>query len=250
MVTVNWGAATDVGRHRNDNEDSYFAEFPVFVVADGVGGYAGGEVASQSAVAIFAALKAGGGPLTSDAIKQAIERTNVEVLEKAATSPGLDSMGTTLVGLAFVTDAGQERWAGFNVGDSRLYRMQDGELEQVSVDHSIVQELVDSGAISPSEARSHPNRNVITRTIGVYGPVEPDIWIRPPVAGERWLVCSDGLNEMLDDTAIGAAMRDIGDPQEAADRLVKLAVEAGGRDNITTIVVDVVDDGDDATQIS
>jgi serine/threonine protein phosphatase PrpC len=240
MVTVNWGAATDVGLNRSGNEDSYFADFPVFVVADGVGGYAGGEVASQCAVTVFAEVRASRDELTSDTIREAIARTNQEVLEKAAANPALDAMGTTLVGLALVTEDGRERWAAFNVGDSRLYRLFGGEFKQVSVDHSMVQEMVESGAISPTEARFHPNRNIITRTIGVFGPVEPDLWILEPVAGERWLVCSDGLNENLDDDTIAAALIDNAEAQEAANRLVELAVMAGGRDNITTIVIDVL----------
>jgi serine/threonine protein phosphatase PrpC len=239
MVIARWGAATDVGLNRSGNEDSYFAEFPMFVVADGIGGYAGGEVASEIAVRVLGET-ASAGHLTVEEVRQAIDRTNEAVLRLAAEDPTLEAMGTTLVGLAMVSEKGEDRWAAFNVGDSRLYRMFEGELEQISVDHSIVQELIESGVINRSDARTHPKRNIVTRTIGVHGHVNADVWVFKPVTGERWLLCSDGLNENLDDEAIAEGMRFSDEAQETADRLVALAVQAGGRDNITAIVVDVV----------
>jgi PPM family protein phosphatase len=143
-------------------------------------------------------------------------------------------MGTTLSGLA-VLDTDQ--WAVLNVGDSRVYRYAGGRLAQLTVDHSAVQALVDAGLLDPRAALRHPRRNVVTRSLGTQPPPVPDIALRDPAVGERFLICSDGLTNELSDAEIGSLLAEIEDPQQAADQLVEQAVQAGGRDNVTVIVV-------------
>ena len=143
-------------------------------------------------------------------------------------------MGTTLSGLA-VLDTDQ--WAVLNVGDSRVYRYADGRLAQLTVDHSAVQALVDAGLLDARAALRHPRRNVVTRSLGTQPPPVPDIALRDPVLGERFLICSDGLTNELSDAEIGSLLTGAEDPQQAADQLVEQAVLAGGRDNVTVIVV-------------
>jgi protein phosphatase len=143
-------------------------------------------------------------------------------------------MGTTLTGLALVDDG---RWAVLNVGDSRVYRYADGQLTQLTVDHSAVQQLVDAGLLDARAALRHPRRNVVTRSLGTQPPPAPDIALRDPVPGERFVVCSDGLTNELSDAEISRLLADCDDPQQAAEQLVERAVRAGGRDNVTVIVV-------------
>jgi PPM family protein phosphatase len=243
-TVVNWGVATSQGLVRENNEDALFAQFPVFVVADGMGGQAGGEIASGIASEEFRTL-ASRGVLTIADVDRAIAQANETVRKTAGTSAGLANMGTTLVGLALVEDHEESRWLAFNVGDSRLYRLFGGAFTRLTTDHSEVQALVDEGTISEDAARSHPNRNIITRAIGIDASVEPDFWLLPPVPGERFLVCSDGLTNEVPDGAIAAIMAEEADPGTAATRLVERAVAAGGHDNISTIVVDVLRSVDD-----
>jgi serine/threonine protein phosphatase PrpC len=243
-TVANWGVATNPGLVRSNNEDSVFAEFPVFVVADGMGGTAGGEVASALASDEFRPLAASP-HLTIDEISRTIERANRAVVETAESVSGLAGMGTTLVGLALVEDKAESRWLAFNVGDSRLYRFAAGVLTQVTRDHTEVQFLIDRGAIPPEAARTHPHRHVITRAIGADSTVEPDYWLLPPEAGERFLICSDGLTADVDDEGIAAVLREEPDPKAAATRLVERAVALGGHDNISAVVVDTMDAGDD-----
>jgi protein phosphatase len=221
----------------------------VFVVADGMGGHAAGEVASGLVAAEFERL-AGEAPVTTDAVLETITRANAAILAEAVRSGDYRGMGTTVVGLALVTDGGAERWLAFNVGDSRLYRAYDGVLERVSVDHSEVQELLDAGKITVAQSRIHPRRNIITRALGSDPAPPADSWLLEPVRGERFLLCSDGLSNELDDEEIFAVLSAPGCAEALAARLVDEAVAAGGRDNVTAIVVDVVSvtaagDGDD-----
>ena len=158
-------------------------------------------------------------------------------------------MGTTVAGLTVVDIAGREQWVVFNVGDARVYRFADEDLSQVTRDHSEVRELMDAGVIDAAEAAVHPLRNVITRSLGSDPAPSPDVWVLPPTPGERFVVCSDGLSGELDDREIMLVARKYDDPQIAADRLVAEAVRAGGRDNVSVVVVSVDsgtdDDGDD-----
>jgi PPM family protein phosphatase len=244
-MTVRAGAATDVGRVRDHNEDSILAERTIFVVADGMGGHAAGEVASRIATETLAEL-AGLEPRRSEDIVAALSLANRRILESAAQHPEQTGMGTTATGLTVVSAGGSDHWAVFNIGDSRVYRAIAGRLNLVTVDHSEVRELIDAGLISEEEAAYHPLRNVVTRSLGTEAPPTPDIWVFPPHPGERFVICSDGLSNELSADAINRVVSQIDDPQSAAEALVRAAVEAGGRDNVSVIVValDAGDDGD------
>jgi PPM family protein phosphatase len=237
MMSVQWGSATDPGRVRAINEDSYLVAPSVFVVADGMGGHAAGEVASAIAVGEFRAL-AERSELLTEQIVDAIARANQQILESGRKHDTRKGMGTTLAGVGIVRAGGSSHWAVFNVGDSRVYRYVHGQLHQISVDHSEVQELISAGYITPEEAKIHPDRNVVTRSLGTDPAPVPDVWVFPPVAGERFLVCSDGLSRELDDAEIENILHREPVAQEAASALVTRAVEAGGRDNITVLVID------------
>lgn len=238
QLALRWGAATDVGRVRQQNEDSVWASPTLFAVADGMGGHAAGEVASALAIQELRRI-AELGPLTPQVLADAIWQANDRIVAEAMARHELLGMGTTLTGIAVVAAEDGERWAVFNVGDSRVYRYADGALSQLTVDHSAVQELVEAGRLTPDEARRHPRRNVVTRSLGSDPAPVPDIWLFPPVPGDRFLACSDGLTGELADTDIATLLREFDDPQTAADELVRCANEAGGNDNVTTIVVDL-----------
>ena len=244
MISANWGSATDVGLVRKHNEDAYYAQFPVFVVADGMGGRAAGEVASGLTSTRFRELAALE-DITVDEVNRALAEANESVHEHSGTETRLAGMGTTAVGLVQVTDRDQQLWLVFNVGDSRLYRMYQGSLVQVTTDHTEVQEMVDLGSISSEEAKVHPLRHVVTRAIGTDASVEADVWLLPPVPGERFLLCSDGLTGELADTMIASVLDEQSDPAVAALRLVEQAVSSGGHDNVTVVVVDVYADADE-----
>jgi protein phosphatase len=245
-VELHFGAATDVGLVREVNEDSYLAAPPVFVVADGMGGHDGGDVASRIVVEEFARLaEAGYDPAEgAQAVAQTIAACQERITEYAddqARRTGRDfQAGTTAVIALLVEDDDAPKWLLANLGDSRAYRVADGELEQVSVDHSLVQELVEQGMISRAEMSIHPARHVVTRALGGPDRPEPDYFVLPLPPTQRIVLCSDGVTEMIDDDAVAAICRDAIDPRDAADRLVAEAVRAGGRDNATAVVVDVV----------
>ena len=244
MISTNWGAATDTGLVRHENQDAFFAQMPIFVVADGMGGHAGGALASSLAVEEFQSLQASGGPPTVEAIAHAIDGANRRIRAQATAVSGAEGMGTTVVGLALVSDRDQDLWLVFNIGDSRLYRLSEGALIQITTDHSEVQELVEAGAITVEAARHHPERNVITRAVGVSADVAPDFWLRPPETGERFLLSTDGLTGEIDDDDIRQVLVDETDPSVAALRLVERAISAGGHDNVTAVVVDVLNVND------
>ena len=243
-MVVRAGAATDTGRVRRNNEDSLLADRSVFVVADGMGGHAAGEVASGIATATLADLVTLEGRRAEDVVA-ALHRANRRILESAAEHPEQSGMGTTVAGLAVVTADGSDHWAVFNIGDSRVYHCIDGRLTLVTVDHSEVRELVDAGLITEEEAARHPLRNVVTRSLGTETAPRPDIWVLPPHAGERFVICSDGLSNELDADTIRDLLTSTDDPQQAAEALVAAAVAAGGRDNVSVVVV-ALDAGDGA----
>lgn len=234
-VVVNSGAATHAGRRRTVNEDAQLAAAPVFIVADGMGGHEVGERASAAVVDEFAAL-VGRPHLGLDDVRQAVAsaRSAVDQLVHS----GAARAGTTLSGVAIAAVDGLGYWLVVNIGDSRTYRFADGELEQITVDHSVIQELLDSGELTPDQARSDSRRNVITRAIGAGSTGDADYWMFPAELGDRMLICSDGLTTELDDARIREVLRIERDPQRAAAQLTLEAVEAGGRDNITVVVVD------------
>ncbi len=242
-LVVRVGAATDVGAVRQHNEDSVLADRVVFVVADGMGGHAAGEVASGIATTTLGELVDRPHRRRDDLVA-ALALTNRRILESVARHPEQTGMGTTAAGLAVVNAGGSDHWAVFNVGDSRVYRFVDGRLRLVTVDHSEVRELVDAGIITEDEARRHPLRNVVTRSLGSEPAPTPDVWVFPPHPGERFVVCSDGLSNEVPDAGIAELVARHDDPQACADALVAAAVEAGGRDNISVVVV-ALDAGDD-----
>jgi protein phosphatase len=242
-MRLRFGAATDVGRMRTNNEDSYLSERPVAAVADGMGGHNAGEVASAIAIEELAALR-GMGPwpnerAATDDLKRAIVRANRRIREMAAGDRELNGMGTTLV--AVLEDGDSVHLA--NVGDSRAYLLRQGELTQVTVDHTLVQELVDDGRLSPKDAERHPQRSMITRALGVDHEVEIDLFTYKLLPGDRLVLCSDGLSDVLNPAQIRNALLRVRDPQKAAERLVAMAVEGGGPDNVTVIVVDTAEAG-------
>lgn len=250
-VDLHHGASSDVGLVRKVNEDSFLVAPPVFVVADGMGGHSGGDVASRMVVEEFHRLAEAydprrGAELVSDALARAQARILDYGEAHRALQPGWHA-GTTAVAAVLVDDDGVTKWLLVNLGDSRIYRIVDGRLEQVSVDHSVVQELVDAGQITPEEASVHPERHVITRALGSPGGIQPDFFLLPLGSVERLLLCSDGVTGMIEDTEIEEILESVADPRDAADQLVRAAVAAGGRDNATAIVVDVVGLVKDAT---
>jgi protein phosphatase len=240
MLTLRWGSATDVGRVRELNEDSLLAVPGLFVVADGMGGHAAGEVASQLAISEFARLVEQA-PMSAEDLTETVRQANDHILAAGAERGDRLGMGTTVTGIAVVGSEDGERLAVFNVGDSRVYRLTEGRLDQLTVDHSAVQELVDAGRLTAEAARSHPRRNVVTRSLGSHPGPPPDLWLVPPLAGDRFLVCSDGLTGELEDPAIAELLAAHPDPQAAADQLVRHALDAGGHDNVTVVVLDVVE---------
>jgi serine/threonine protein phosphatase PrpC len=237
-----FAAATDVGRMRKNNEDSYLSAKPVAAVADGMGGHSAGEVASAIAIEELAALGERGPweneTAATDDLKQAILRANRRIREMAASDRKLNGMGTTLV--ALLQDGDMVHVA--NVGDSRGYLLRQGELSQVTVDHSLVQELVDDGRLSPEDAERHPQRSVITRALGIDPEVEFDLFTYKLQVGDRLLLCSDGLSDVVEPTQIRNVLLRVRSPQKAARQLITVANEQGGPDNITVIVVDAVDE--------
>ncbi len=239
-VQLRWGGATDVGQVRNVNQDSMLLGPDLFVVADGMGGHQGGEVASSLAIDSVAGRSIG--PTISDLIT-AVQDANETVYARGTQDPSLSGMGTTFVALALVEEADEQLLAVVNVGDSRAYRLSGGVLEQITDDHSLVAELVREGRISEQEAAVHPQRNIVTRALGIDPTIPVDDFEILPHRGDRYLLCSDGLTNEVSERDIAVVLRTIDDPDEAARELVRRANEHGGRDNITIVIVDVIDDG-------
>jgi serine/threonine protein phosphatase PrpC len=239
-VTVAYGAATHAGLRRRVNEDSHLACPPLFLVADGMGGHEAGAAASAVVVEEFAEL-CGERSLGIHDVRSALDRARRRV---HGLMPGDGaahrSAGTTLSGVVIADVGGVGYWLTVNVGDSRTYRYSAGVLEQISVDHSVVQELIDAGELDVVSAARDRRRNEITRAIGAGSDGEPDFWLVPAEPGDRILVCSDGLSGELDSERLRRVLSETDDPQEAATRLVHEAMVQGGRDNITVVVVDAV----------
>jgi len=239
-LALDFSFASDVGNVRRLNEDSLLAAPPVFLVADGMGGHSFGDRASQSVVATFRSTLGTVDAPSPESVVATIASANEALM--AMREPGNDSVsGTTLTGLALVSTVSGYRWMVFNVGDSRVYRWDGRALEQVTVDHSAVQELLDAGQITALEALSHPHRNVVTRAIGVHDEVDSDVWLLPVTGKQTFLVCSDGLSRELADDQIAqilAGHDPEGSGSTIAERLVEAALAAGGRDNVSVIVVD------------
>jgi PPM family protein phosphatase len=243
VTQLRWGSATDVGRVRSNNQDCSLVALPLFAVADGMGGHAAGEVASRLALDT---LRDSISDQSFESLIAGVKLANTRVFEMSHTDPSMRGMGTTLCALALVIIDDHERLAVVNVGDSRVYVLQDGALIQVSEDHSLVESMVRQGTITSEQAKVHPQRNILTRALGIDGEVGVDSWEVAPFSGDRYLLCSDGLFNEVTDDRIGEVLSETEDPQEAAEVLVRLANEGGGRDNITVVIVDVVEGLDPA----
>ncbi|MEO9249061.1 protein phosphatase 2C domain-containing protein [Citricoccus nitrophenolicus] len=234
---LNYGFGSHRGLRRQLNEDSLVVTGNLFAVADGMGGHEAGEVASRICVETLAAgVKEVRNDLTADELQQLMVTA-----DDAIRRVGGSRAGTTLAGVAIVRELQGLYWMVFNVGDSRTYRLSEGEFAQISVDHSEVQELVDEGYLSAEEARHHPRRHVITRALGTGEASEADFWMLSVHDGDRLMICSDGLTSEVSDEDIRQQLVDQHSPQDAVDALIRLALDGGGRDNITVIVVDVED---------
>ncbi len=238
---VRWGAATDVGLVRAGNEDAFVAEPMVFGVADGMGGHQAGEVASDIAARIIRD-RLGTGASNVGVVIASVVEANASIYQAAHASADHQGMGTTLTALVVMRadESNVARFALINVGDSRTYLLRNGELHRATLDHSYVQELVNTGHISEDEARTHPRRNIVTRALGIEPTVRVDTWLVPMVHGDRFILCSDGLVDEVHDDEIAAIALATSDAQDAAEQLVAKANANGGRDNTTVVVVDVL----------
>ncbi len=237
-LTLSWAGATDTGHRRTANEDSYIAELPVFAVADGMGGHSAGDVASAAVVAQLGKLS--GRDFTENAAVNDALASATEDIERE-TGDNILGVGTTASGAVLCFEDGVPYFSVFNVGDSRVYTFERNELRQVTVDHSIVQEMVDSGLIDKDQAENHPDSNVITRAVGFNTPPIADYWRVPLRSGLRLLVCTDGLTKEVNHERLRLHLAAGLSSQETADALVDAALSAGGRDNVTLVIVDVVE---------
>src|SRR3954471_14705032 len=233
---------TDTGRQRNANEDSLFTDAPLFVVADGMGGAQAGEVASRAAAESFAhARPPGAAP--EGLLEETIEGANRTIHELARKDPSLAGMGTTIT--AALVDLDAEEVAIGHVGDSRAYRLRGGRFEQLTRDHSLVEEMRRKGQLTDAQAEDHPQRSIITRALGPEPEVQVDLQTVPVQSGDVFLICSDGLTTMLDDEKIGQILSRATSLQSAVRALVDEANRAGGRDNITVVTFRLEDDSAD-----
>ncbi len=235
-MSLKWGKASDVGRVRKNNQDYTYADGRVFVVADGMGGANGGEIASRLAVESFQSHATWAQDLAG--LKTALAESNLAVYQRSLDEKGLSGMGTTFVALVTLGSGSSAHAYLLNVGDSRGYVFRDGELTQITEDHSWVGELFRAGKMSQDEAAQSANRHVLTRAIGVGPDVEIDVWDFIVAAGDRILLCSDGVTNELSDPEIAAVLGRIQDPQLACDEILKLSLEAGGIDNVSCVLVD------------
>jgi len=243
VIALKAGSATDVGLARQINEDRLHAGPRVFVVADGMGGHAGGEIAAELAVEqIVSMLEIPGTPVDARQLAQAVHLANHVIWATAEEQPELRGMGTTLVAALITDPPSQGHLALAHIGDSRVYLERSGRLLQLTNDHSVAQEMVRQGTLTPQAAASHPKRHMLTRALGVGPTAQVDVAELELIDGDRVLLCSDGLTNELGDEEISKILQSNADPQMAADQLVSSAVRAGGRDNVTVVVIDAVDD--------
>ncbi|WP_417561984.1 PP2C family protein-serine/threonine phosphatase [Microbacterium sp.] len=240
-IVLAWAAATDVGKRREVNQDAILAEFPLFVVADGMGGHIGGEIASTSTIDRLRPL-AENDEVSAKTIEKALGRAVKDIASHPDTTD--DGTGTTVTGVYLDVAHGDAHWVTLNIGDSRVYLVRDGEIVQITTDHSVVQELIAAGRLSPEEAENHPYGNVITRAVGPSDSVKPDYVRLDLVDGDRFVICSDGLTKELTDYGIQHFLAEHTDPGEAVTAMLDAALNNGGRDNISIIVLDVALHGD------
>jgi protein phosphatase len=229
-----WSEVTHRGRRRDVNQDAVLAHYPMFIVADGMGGHIGGEIASTSTIDRLRPV-AEKGEVTPKAIERALGRAVADIdAHPEATDEGT---GTTVTGVYLDATGDEPTWVTLNIGDSRVYLFRDDSLAQITTDHSVVQELITAGRLSPEEAENHPYGNVITRAVGPSDGVAPDYVRLEVMDGDRFVVCSDGLTKELTDYGILHFLLQHDDPTEAVDAMLEAALENGGRDNISIIVL-------------
>jgi serine/threonine protein phosphatase PrpC len=239
-IALRYAARSDIGLVRSNNQDSAYAGPHLLMVADGMGGHAGGDVASSIAVAALAPLddEAHGPDDALDELDSAMHAAQDELLARAKADSDLSGMGTTVTALL---RAGNKLVMA-HIGDSRAYLLRDGELNQVTTDHTFVQHLVNTGKITLEEAAHHPQRSVVMRVLGDFDmEIIPDLSVREARPGDRWLLCSDGLSGVVSSETIAETMNGVAEVGACADRLVQLALRGGGPDNVTVIVADIVD---------
>ncbi|ASK65445.1 serine/threonine protein phosphatase [Brachybacterium avium] len=238
-IALRYAARSDVGLVRSNNQDSAYAGSHLLVVADGMGGHAGGDVASSVAIGHLAQLDSE--TPASDIVatlEESVLEANQEILRRARDEPQLRGLGTTITAML----RAEGKFALAHIGDSRAYLLRGGETTQVTKDHTFVQRLLDEGRLTEEEAERHPQRSVLMRVLGdVDADPELDLSLRPAHPGDRWMLCSDGLSGLVSLDTIDSALTGFEDPGECAEELIQLALKGGGPDNITCIVADVVD---------
>ncbi len=246
QVQLSWGSATHIGQ-REENQDRFLAVPPVFAVADGMGGHAAGAEAAQKAVDCLS--KTIGQPtLTVEALQEAIRSADENIRALGQSDASMVGAGTTVAGVALVEDAGELCWAVFHIGDSRVYAWTPTSWGQVTVDHSLVQVLIESGHVAPENAATHPQRNIVTRALGVGAGGDADVTILPIEEGQRFLICSDGLSNEVTEDRLGDLVGSESPPDVIAQQMVAEAADNGGRDNIAGVVVHVVTISRDSTR--
>jgi protein phosphatase len=238
VTVLRGGSASDVGRVRTVNQDSVFVSATLFAVADGMGGHAGGEVASAAAISILERSQGSVG--TKEGFVEALVMANEEILEMSSSDASLAGMGTTMVAASLIGTEENDVLVLANVGDSRGYHFHGGRLDQITKDHSLAAELLREGSITEAEAAHHPQRHVITRALGIPGEVNVDLFDVELSLGDRVLLCSDGLSNEVDSEEIIRVLSTITDPHEAAEDLVRRANANGGADNISVVIIDAL----------
>jgi protein phosphatase len=236
-LALRYAVRSDVGLLREGNEDSAYAGPCLLAIADGMGGHAAGEVASAVAISALTALDHEPTGDLIDPLAEAVAEANITLHEMSVADPSVEGMGTTLTAML---------WQGSHValchiGDSRAYMLRDGELFQITRDHTLVQSLVDEGRLTPQAAASHPQRSLLLRALDGRTEADPDLSIREARFGDRYLLCSDGLSDVVTDQTLHKTLQTVTDPDDAVMQLIELAIRSGGPDNITCIVADVVD---------
>ena len=239
MIKLHAATATDAGRVRTSNQDRALVAGDAIVVADGMGGHAGGEIAASTAVEAFA--RAFHREQGVEGLRAAADAANREVFSRAERDKALRGMGTTLTAAALVGNPEHPEVALVNIGDSRAYLFDNGHLEQLTEDHSLVEEMVRRGELTPEAASTHPHRHILTRALGIDPGVDIDSWLLAPSPGSRLLLCSDGLTNECTEAEIAEVLSSESDPAAAARVLVERALAHGGSDNITVIVADLDD---------
>ncbi len=237
-LALRYAVRSDVGLLREGNEDSAYAGPRLLAIADGMGGHAAGEVASAVAISALAGLDHDmpGGDLL-DSLAAAVAAANATLHEMSAADPAVEGMGTTLTAMLW-QDA---RVALCHIGDSRAYLLRDGDFYQITRDHTLVQSLVDDGRLTPEAAATHPQRSLLLRALDGRTEAEPDLSIREVRVGDRYLLCSDGLSDVVTEQTLHKTLVTITSPDDAVIQLIELAIRSGGPDNITCIVADVID---------